>query len=252
MLSNFARAYDAGRLARALALAGLLCLPLLFAVLGYLRGRASRPAPLDFLACWAVAAILAVAIFPGLYLHYALPLLGPLAVLSAPFFARPGIGVLGFAALIVLNLATSDMFDLRARARARPAAAALVEQVRQVTPHGRLLVFGMPSYLYAETGSAPPSVLAFPAHFYEGAEAGASGIDEVAELRRVLRAGPETVVVQEPLPAAPLNQANVAQLARYVRHCAAVRRMPLYDHEGEKLMVVHSGCARAAPGSAAD
>ena len=252
VLSNFARASDAGRLARALALAGLLCLPLLFAVLGYLRGRASRPAPLDFLACWAVAAILAVAIFPGLYLHYALPLLGPLAVLSAPFFARPGIGVLGFAALIVLNLATSDMFDLRARARARPAAAALVEQVRQVTPHGRLLVFGMPSYLYAETGSAPPSVLAFPAHFYEGAEAGASGIDEVAELRRVLRAGPETVVVQEPLPAAPLNQANVAQLARYVRHCAAVRRMPLYDHEGEKLMVVHSGCARAAPGSAAD
>ena len=249
VLSNFARAYDAGRMTRALALAGLLCLPLLFAVLGYLRGRASRPAPLDFLACWAVAATLAVAIFPGLYLHYALPLLAPLAILGAPFFARPGIGALGFAALLVLNLATSDMFDLPVRARARPAAAALVEQVRQVTPHGRLLVFGMPSYLYAAIGSAPPTILAFPAHFYEGAESGASGIDEVAELRRVLRAEPETVVVQEPLPAAPLNEANVAQVIRYVRRCEAVRRMTIYDHEGEKRMAVHSGCARAAPTS---
>lgn len=248
VLSNFARTYDAGRITRALALAGLLCLPLLFALLGYLRGRAERSAPLGFLACWAAAAILAVAIFPGLYLHYALPLLAPLAVLSAPFFARPGIGTLGFAALVILALATSDMFDLRVRAHARPAAAALVEQVRRVTPHRRLLVFGMPSYLYAEIGAAPPSVLAFPAHFYEGAESRASGIDEVAELRRVLRARPETVVVQEPLPAAPLNEANVARIAAYVRRCEAVRRMTIYDHEGEKRMAVHSGCARAATG----
>ncbi|WP_204327638.1 hypothetical protein, partial [Stenotrophomonas maltophilia] len=46
VLSNFARTYDAGRITRALALAGLLCLPLLFALLGYLRGRAERSAPL--------------------------------------------------------------------------------------------------------------------------------------------------------------------------------------------------------------
>ncbi|WP_150531648.1 hypothetical protein [Staphylococcus aureus] len=68
------------------------------------------------------------------------------------------------------------------------------------------------------------------------------------QLRRVRRARPETVVVQEPLPAAPLNEANVARIAAYVRRCEAVRRMTIYDHEGEKRMAVHSGCARAATG----
>jgi hypothetical protein len=242
VLSNFARAYDAGRLARGLAMAGLLCLPLALAAAGYWRARAGQATPLGFLACWALAAILGVALFPGLYLHYALPLAAPLSILAAPFFARPRIGAIGFAALILLNLATADMFALGIRARARPAAHALVSHIRTVTPGGRLLVFGMPSYLYAALGVRPPSPLAFPAHFYEAAESGASGIDEVAELRRILQTGPATVVVQEPIPAYPLNQANIAQLARYLHTCRAVRRLPLYDHEGEKRMAVHSGC----------
>ncbi len=242
VLSNFARAYDAGRLARGLAMAGLLCLPLAFAAIGYGANRRPRPATLEFLACWALAAIAGVALFPGLYLHYALPLLAPLAILAAPFFARPRIGAIGFIALVGLNLATSDMFALGVRAKARPASAALVEHVRAVTPHHRLLVFGMPSYLYAEIGARPPSPLAFPAHFYEAAESGASGIDEVAELARVLRAAPETVVVQEPLPAAPLNQANVTALTRYLGGCQAVRRLSIYDHEGEKRIAVYHDC----------
>jgi len=242
VLSNLARAYDAGRVVRGLALAGLLCLPLALAAAGWWQARSQRPAALGFLGAWALAAIAGVAIFPGLYLHYALPLLAPLAILAAPFFARPRIGAIAFVALVVLNLVTSDMFALQARAKARPAAAALVAHVRAVTPNHRLLVFGMPSYLYAETGAKPPSVLAFPAHFYEGAESGASGIDEVAELDRVLRAAPETVVVQEPLPAAPLNAANVARLGAYVRRCGTVRRLSVYDHDGEKRMVVYSRC----------
>lgn len=247
VLSNLGRAYDPARLARGLALAGLLCLPLALAAAGWWRARDAKPAALPFLGCWAGAAIAGVAIFPGLYLHYALPLAAPLAILAAPFFARPRIGVIGFVALIALNLATSDMFALSIRARARPAAAELVAQVHSVTPHGRLLVFGMPSYLYAELGTRPPSPLAFPAHFYEGAESHASGIDEVAELARVLAAAPETVVVQEPLPAAPLNQANVDQLARYLSRCSDVRRLGVYDHEGEKRIAIHSRCGAAGP-----
>ncbi|NYT42739.1 hypothetical protein HZY97_18335 [Sphingomonas sp. R-74633] len=247
VLSNFGRAYDPGRIARGLALAGLLLLPFALAAAGYWQARSARPAPLDFLACWALAAIAGVAIFPGLYLHYALPLLGPLMILAAPLFARPRIGAIAFIALIALNLTTSDIFALPVRAKARPAAAALVAQVRAVTPGRHLLVFGMPSWLYAEIGARPPSILAFPAHFYEGAESGASGIDEVAELARVLRAGPETVVVQEPIPAAPRNEANIAQLADYLRQCSQVRRLGVYDHDGEKRMAIYSSCARVGP-----
>ena len=246
VLSNLARAYDAGRLARGLAMAGLLCLPLALAGAGYWQARPDRPAPLGFLACWTLAAIAGVAGFPGLYLHYALPLLAPLMILAAPFFARPRIGAIGFLALVVLNLATSDMFALGVRAKARPAAAALVAQVRAVTPNRKLLVFGMPSYLYAEIGARPPSVLAFPPHFYEGAESRASGIDEVAELRRVLRTTPATVVVEEPIPAAPRNEATIAQLEIYLRTCHEVRRLRVYDHEGERRMAIHSDCRGSA------
>ena len=246
--SNFARAYDSSadsRLARALALLGLLVLPLALAAAGYLHGRSriDRRGTLDFLGLWALIAIAALAVFPSLYLHYALPLVAPLAVLSAPFFAQPRVGPLGFAALVLINLATADTFDLATRSRAGPAAAALVEHLRQATPHGRLLVWGMPSYLYAEIGTRPPSVIAFPAHFYEGAEHGASGRDEVAELRRVLREGPETVVVQEPIPARPVNAANAAQVTDYLRGCAAVKRMTVYDHDGAVSLAVFNRCA---------
>jgi hypothetical protein len=247
VLSNLSRAYDPNRLGRGLAMAGLLLLPLALAAAGYWRGHAARAVPLGFLACWALAAICGVAFFPGLYLHYALPLLAPLAILAAPFFAQPRIGAIGFVALVALNLAGSDMFDLQTRAKARPAAAALVAHVRAVTPNRKLLVFGMPTYLYAEIGARPPSPLAFPAHFYDGAESGASGLDEVAELARVLRTAPETVVVQQPIPAAPLNQANVVQLIEYLRRCGATRVLRVYDHEGEKRMAIYSSCAAPGP-----
>lgn len=247
VLSNLGRAYDPARLARGLALAGLLCLPLALAAAGWWRARSEGHTALGFLGCWALAAIAGVALFPGLYLHYALPLAAPLAILAAPFFARPRLGAIAFVALVALNLATSDMFALGIRAKARPAAYALAGHVRTVTPHKHLLVFGMPSYLYAEIGARPPSPLAFPAHFYEGAESGASGIDEVAELRRVLReTPPETVVVQEPIPAAPRNEANIAQLGRYLRTCHEMRRLRVYDHEGEKRMAVYSRCTGTA------
>jgi len=247
--SNLARAYEgpSGRVGRAITLTVMLALPLLFAILGYLRARANRAddSPLDFLACWAIAAILGIAAFPSLYLHYVLPLLAPLMVLSAPLFARPRLGPLAFAAMVLLSLGESDMFDLADRARARPAAAALADHVRAVTLHKRLLVFGMPTYLYALIGQKPPSVLAFPAHMYEWAEAGATGRDEVAELRRVLEDRPEAVVVQEPIPVSPRNEPNVAQVAAYVRNCGAVRRFTIYDHGGAQRMAVYSGCPGA-------
>jgi hypothetical protein len=244
--SNFNRIYDSplGRLQRVLALSGLLGLPLLFAIVGYrcagAEGTGRRP--LGLLALWAIAATGAVAIYPNIYLHYALTLVAPLCVLGAAFFDRPQIGTAGFVALVTVNLALSDSFDIEARQHARAAASQLVSYVRQETPGGDLLVWGAPSYLYAEIGTRPPSRLALPAHFYEGAEAGASGIDEVAELRRILATGPQTVVVQESNPPSPPNTANILQVQEYVRHCRRVRRFTIYDRHGKQAQAVYSAC----------
>lgn len=246
--SNFARLYavPVERFLRLAAMLGMLGMPLAFAALGWTcltRAERREPATL-FLLAWSAAALLAVASFPNVFYHYALPVLPPLCVLCAVFFDRRGFGRIALAALVLVNLAYAGTFDLATRYRAHRDTPAFVAYVRRETPHGRLLVWGIPNYLYAVAGTRPPGPLAFSPHLYEGAESGVSGIDEQAELRRILAARPETVVVQEPTPARPLNQANVDRLEAYLHGCARVRRFTIYDHNGAQVQAVHSGCGQ--------
>ncbi|MFC0203793.1 hypothetical protein [Novosphingobium soli] len=241
--SNLLRIYPppGERLRRIAALVGMIGLPLVLAMLGRRRG-ATDARPWAFVALWGGVALAAVLAYPNLYLHYALPLACPLAALCAPFFARPDIGRLGFAAMLAVNLWLCDTLALADRLKARPAAEALVSYVAQETPSRKLLVFGMPSYLYALLDAKPPSVLAFPPHLFDGAEAGATGHDEVKAMQRILASRPSTVVLQQPLPAAPVNLATVRQLHRYVRSCRRARTMQVYDHDGAVALRIYSRC----------
>ncbi|TCM21903.1 4-amino-4-deoxy-L-arabinose transferase-like glycosyltransferase [Novosphingobium sp. PhB165] len=246
--SNFTRAYDTSgeRIQRLAAMIGLLGFPIAFAALTLSTLPRTRTTRLliAFHAMWFAVAFLAVAAFPNIYLHYALPLLAPLCVLSAGFFDRPGrIAVIGLAALVAVNLFYSGVLDLPARARARLDMQAFEAYVHAVTPSRRLLVWGSPSFLYARIGAAPPDPLAFPRHLYDGAEAGASGTDEVALVHDLLAARPETVVVQEDLLAWPLNQANVRQVSAYLHNCRTARAFAIEDHRGPVAQTVYSGCS---------
>jgi hypothetical protein len=249
--SNFERLYaaPAERLMRLAALLGLLGMPLVFAVMGWacLIPAEKRDRRILFLIAWSGVALLAVASFPNVFYHYALPVLPPLCVLCAVFFDRRAFGRLALAVLVVVNLAYAGTFDLATRYRAHRDTPAFVDYVRQETPHGRLLVWGIPNYLYSLVGTHPPSALAFPPHLYEGAERGVSGLDERAELQRVLKDRPETVVIQEPIVARPLNQPNVDAVEAYVRGCARVRRFTIYDHNGAQVQAVHSRCGNNPP-----
>lgn len=243
--SNFARGYaDPGiRAKRIFIMAGMLGIPLVFAALGghaAWRAAAARPV-VAIIVCWAAAALALIFSFPNIYVHYAQAALPPLSILCAGYFAHRRPSWPALAALIGLSLALSGTFHLADRWRARPAAQALVDYVRTVTPDRRLLVWGAPSYLYARVGAAPVSPLAFAPHLYEGREW--TGLDEQREMRRILAARPETVVAQTPLPSSPLNARTVAMVDAYTRACARARRFTIYDHNGEQVHTVFSGCA---------
>lgn len=247
--SNFARLYEGpwGRIWRFSALMGLLGMPLAFAALGWaaLTFDERRDGRLVFVGLWAVVAVLAVAIFPNIFYHYAIPILPPLCVLCTVFFERRSIGRIGFAAMVVVGLFYGNTLNLVTRVRAHRAAPELVAYVRAETPHKQLLVWGIPNYLYVLAGATPPSRLAFPPHLYEGAESGVSGIDEVEDMRRIIAGRPETVVVQNPIVARPINAANVAQLDAYLKTCRKLRTFTIYDHNGSQGQDVYSRCGGA-------
>ncbi|SFG05734.1 hypothetical protein SAMN05518801_106181 [Novosphingobium sp. CF614] len=245
--SNFSRGYTgfADRTVRFITGLGMLGMPIVFGALAIpqlMRDRVLR-APTLFVILWSGSAFAGLAIFPNIRIHYLLPLVTPLCILSASFFERHRTGRLGLIVLIGTNLAFGGAWNLADRWRNHIALPRFERYVAEVTPHRKLLVFGTPSLLYARIGAIPPSRLAFPPHFFEGGEAGASGMDEVAELRRVLDAGPETVVTVKPLRFTPYNMPNIRQVAHYMRQCRQHRAFTIYDHEGPLQATVSSGCA---------
>jgi len=198
------------RLARMAALAS----PLLFcAALGrWLKRRpgiAARPggaAAQDFVLAWAAASILGVLAFGTYYGHYALPVLVPLSAAAAPAFGPLRAGPLAPggagrarapAALLlpVAGLAASlAMAVVHARSRGGGAEVRLIAEAVRLRPAECLFVFDGEPILYHLTRSCLPTRYPFPTHLSDRREAGATGVDQAAELRRVLATRPAYIV----------------------------------------------------------
>ncbi|WP_236710528.1 hypothetical protein [Novosphingobium barchaimii] len=245
--SNFARGYadPAIRVKRIFTMAGMLGIPLVFAGIGLhamRSGSTEQKAVVGLVVLWALAALTLIFSFPNIYVHYAQSALAPLAILRAGYFEYRRPVWPGIAAIIGLSLVLAGTFHLGDRWRARPAAQALADYVREVTPGKRLFVWGALSYLYTKVGAEPASPLAFAPHIYEGREW--TGLNEAREVRRILAARPETVVAQTPLPSSPLNETTVRMVDAYTAYCRKAHLFTIYDHNGEQAHTVYSGCAQ--------
>jgi 4-amino-4-deoxy-L-arabinose transferase-like glycosyltransferase len=231
------------RLARMAALAS----PLLFcAALGRWPRRppgiAARPEAAgaqDFALAWAAASVLGVLAFGTYYGHYALPVLVPLsaaaaAVLGAP---RPGVRVRPAAVLLPLfGLAASlAMATIHARSRGSGAEVRLLAEAVRLRPTECLFVFDGEPILYLLTGSCLPTRYAFPTHLNDLRDAGAIGVDQVAELRRVLATRPAYIVSSD-RPRARNTQQGWAEVAaaldRHYRPVLGVR-------VGDRVRLLH-------------
>ena len=189
-----------GRLA---AMAALLSPLVLCAALGRWPRRrpgiAARPgdaAAQDFVLAWAAASILAVLAFGTYYSHYALPILVPLSAAAAPVLGGAGRGRRAAAVLLpLLGLAATVAIGVNhARSHGDGAEIRQLAAAARLQPAECLFVFDGEPILYHLTRSCLPTRYAFPTHLNDQREAGAVGVDQVAELRRVLATRPAYIL----------------------------------------------------------
>ena len=192
-------------LPRLLAMAALL-LPLgLCAVMGlrlswrHSAGAAELRRAVGFVTGWALVAVAGVLAFGTYYNHYALPLLLPLSVAAAPLLGRPEARVWKVTAAAALLLsgavatAVPGVLHLRSRgdgSQVRALAAAM-------RPGATLYVFDGEAVLYLLAQSPLSTPYAFPTHLSDLREAGGIGVDQEAELRRVLASRPDYIVTTD-------------------------------------------------------
>lgn len=174
----------------AMRLLGIAAQLLPLAVCVVLAWRRGRNAGLTMALVWlagAVAGFLAIGTF---FDHYALPLLAPLCVAAAPALGR-----IARARTAVLVLALGLFAVQRVRSHQDAAGAREVARlVRLNSVGGCPYVFMGDTITYHLAGACSPTAYAFPNLLAYSTERGATGIDEAAEVRRVLARRPPVVV----------------------------------------------------------
>ena len=170
------------------------------AIVALVRGRAcsDHRRERSFVAWWLAVAIASVAIFRPWFDHYALPILLPGCTAAA--------GLLGSAAwrrrstpalLLTAALAGQVVLVLQNRGRGDARELAAMTQAVGRGPGG-LYVYSGTTMLYAATGRCALSRYLIPAHLIRAREAGATGVDQDSEIRRILAQRPAVVVIRPP------------------------------------------------------
>lgn len=199
-VSIFARGEDGSDGARSVQLLGAvaallpLAIPAVFGLRSVLREGGERRIAALFLIAWLVVATAAILLVGTFRLQYFLPLLLPLGIAAATGLRglRPA-GLVLAIGLVGGALVARDHVQRRGTAR---QVATLVDRIGQ-RPAGCLFVFGSEPILYHFTRSCLPSRFLFRSHLAQRREAGAIGVDQLAELRRVLATHPGVIVVRD-------------------------------------------------------
>jgi hypothetical protein len=160
-----------------------------------LSGARTQRAMAEFLFIWAAVALAGVIVFGSWFNHYALPLIPPLAACAAGFlgqYRRFAIGLM----LLAFAGGTATLIVKRYE-RGTPAEIAAVARAIGRGP-GCLHVYSGTTMLYPMTGRCAVTRWIFPSHLNRDRERGAVGVDQLAELDRILARRPEWVVMRKP------------------------------------------------------
>ncbi|WP_375392995.1 hypothetical protein [uncultured Sphingomonas sp.] len=157
------------------------------AALGW-RQRTARALRVAF--GWLAAALLGFAAIGTWFDHYALPLLAPLAVCAAPALGR-SMRLLVAALGLMAAVAGAERVAAHDDGTGARAVAALV--ARESGGHCPYVFMG-DTITYLLAHACTPTPYAFPNLLAYTTEQGATGIDEAAEVRRVLATRPPVIV----------------------------------------------------------
>ena len=203
-LSIFGRATDHADAYAQLAKEALAMTPFALAILLAPKRlspvRGDMPAALPTLRIWAIFAIAGFLVFGTWYDHYLGPVLVPLAILAAPALGRTKKGERWYGHLLIglglIGAVLVPAFQVREKGTAEDFGIASDLIAREL--HGRCLyVYEGDSALYRTTNACIPTRFAYPSHLNAMNEAGALGVDPVAEVSRVFASKPGVVVVSE-------------------------------------------------------
>lgn len=173
-----------------------------------------------FMLGWCAAAIYAFFSLGVLYSHYLLPVFLPLSAAAAPIFRRRPLGwvLAGLAAYI--PAANLGWPEFATTARSHRQMAALTALVPADVSRGCMHMFDGPPILYYLTHACTVTRYPFPDHLSAEMEAHATGIDPLAETKRILAVRPEVITISD-VDVRPPNKASFALmrdgLRRYYR-----------------------------------
>ena len=183
--------YPAGQLAMRLLGIGAQLAPLALAAAWSWRRR-DTPG-MSVAAGWLAAALLGFLSIGTWFDHYALPLLAPLAIVAAPALGRSTRALVATLGLMA-TVAAVERFALPDDGPgARRVAALVARESRGACPY----VFIGDTITYQLAHACLPTPYAFPNLLAYATERGATGIDEAAEVRRVLAARPPVIVTSD-------------------------------------------------------
>ncbi|MCE2574778.1 hypothetical protein [Komagataeibacter sp. FNDCR2] len=150
-----------------------------------------------FLNLWAAAAVGGVCIMGTRYLHYALPMLPPLAVAASTLWNQRA-GKIWLCLLVVYgtirgqNLLVKHLHTQGNAHRFRSVVAAVSN------PAGCVFVYGGSSIVYDFTKYCPLTTHPFPDHLSSTVEEHATGMNQADEIRKILSGKPAYILTHEP------------------------------------------------------
>lgn len=246
VLANLRKSYNpAGDALLRLGLLTIRLLPVLIPAI--LTLCFARRLPRGFLCGWLIAASIGFLSVPNFIDHYMIPLALPVSIAAAPALQWRKAGPIFAYVMLIVILQFGPAFHLAERDTSRAAMAALVRDIQLRDPRPRLLVFQGPAYLYALTGSYPPTPLIFPLHLFYQPENNTSHLDTAGEMRKILVWQPSVVVTQPDLPRDYLNPRTTALVEAYVaQHCRKWFDRTLQDRYGTKTYAIFGDCAGLA------
>jgi hypothetical protein len=207
-------------------LAGVvLILSPLVAMAGITLAQRQWSAERMFLFAWLAAALLGLVVFGSWFDHYALPVMVPAATCAAGALGEHRrVNRWALPILAVVAVGGQVLLLSKRLGRGTPSQFAAVVAAVGRGP-GCLWVQSGEPMLYAATGRCRATRYVFPSHLGRERERGAIGVDQAAEVRRIL-AGRPAVIVMRPAyrgERGDIRALVLAGLQHHYRRAAAVR-----------------------------
>lgn len=171
----------------------LFLAPLVAMAVDSMRQRPGITDERRFMLWWFGTALVGLFAFGGWFDHYALPAFVPGLICAAGFFEARRRGRVIAIALVAL-IGQSTIVAHRITRGGSDDFAALARSVGNGP--GCLWVYSGTTKIYAAVDRCRMTRYLFPSHLHRTREAGAIGIDQAAEVRRILAAAPAVIVMR--------------------------------------------------------